>query len=265
MEAPLYTGMTTETERATDQRYHSAFRMEETQYHLLAEVEDRHWWHRTLRSAVVQALAATIEDGDRVLDVGCGTGGLLASLEAHYDAVGVDLSALALEYSASRGLTGLVRGTMLELPFPDDRFDAVVSIDSLTHASVESETAALEEHRRVLRPGGTLVVQVSAFEWLRGRHDDEVHQQRRYSRRQLRAALARAGFEELQYRYRLAFMPPLMIANNGLSRLKRDRTADIAVPSAWVNEVLHRAAGIDLRWGGRSPLGSSVFCVAKKR
>ncbi len=56
-----------------------------------------------------------------------------------------------------------------------------------------------------------------------------------------------------------------MVVNNLWARLRRttDRT-DIALPSPAVNHLLHAAAWADLRLGSLSPIGSSVFCVARR-
>ncbi len=237
------------------------------QFHLLAQVEDRHWWHRVLRRAVTRALTE-FRDGHHlsVLDVGCGTGGLASELAGDHRVFGLDLSTVALDYARGRGLTRLVRGTMEALPFPDGFFDVLTSIDSITVGSVASDHAALREHARVLRPGGLLILQVSAFRWLRGNHDVETHLQRRYTKAEVRELLEDAGLRVLSERYRLSFLPPLMLANNWIVGSLRNREArpDMEIPFALGNQLLHGVARLDLALGSWSPMGSSVFCVAEK-
>ncbi|MEM7586630.1 MAG: class I SAM-dependent methyltransferase [Acidobacteriota bacterium] len=248
--------------------------MEEAQYHLLARVEAEHWWHRTLRQAVGEALdqhAATSQRRLELLDIGCGTGGLLQELAERHQVVGVDRSPLAVGYARQRGLPRIATGSVEALPFASERFDAAVSIDVLSHRSIGSELYALGEISRILRPGGVLVLQLSAFEWLRGEHDREVHQERRYRRGQVVAMLGGAGFTTLEARYRLAFLPPLMVLNNLSTKLSSrdtegavEREPDLALPSPALNRLLLTAARIDLSIGGWLPVGSSVFCVARK-
>ncbi|MEM7354737.1 MAG: class I SAM-dependent methyltransferase, partial [Acidobacteriota bacterium] len=160
--------------------------MQAIQYHLLAQVEEQHWWHRTLRRAVAEMLAK-FGDGRRLamLDAGCGTGGLLAALRDRHSVYGLDFSSLALSYSKTRGLDRLAGGRVDRMPFGEASFDAVVSVDVLSHRSIPSDYAAVCEIQRVLRPGGLFVLQLSAFERLRGAHDESVHQARRYTRRQV--------------------------------------------------------------------------------
>ncbi|NLU78252.1 methyltransferase domain-containing protein [Micromonospora sp. HNM0581] len=103
--------------------------------------------------------------GDRVLDIGCGTGGPTRRI-AHRtgaEADGISLSGRqvdrANELAAEEGLDRRVRFTRADatdLPFPDDSFDAALALEVLVH--VPDKTAALIEAHRVLRPGGRLVL-----------------------------------------------------------------------------------------------------------
>lgn len=97
----------------------------------------------------------------RGLDVGCGTGALASRLvEAGYAMTGVDASPgmLAVLRERAPAVRGLVAsGT--SLPFPDDRFDLVLSVAALHHvAEPEAVRRSLGEMVRVARPGGRIVV-----------------------------------------------------------------------------------------------------------
>ncbi len=96
--------------------------------------------------------------GREVLEVGCGTGLILRRLSAFAArAVGVDLSPGMLERAKARGLE-VVEGSATELPFADGSFDVAVSFKTLPH--VPDLRRALAEMARVVRPGGTLVVEL---------------------------------------------------------------------------------------------------------
>ena len=100
--------------------------------------------------------------GLEVLDVGCGSGPLTEALRARGAVVsGFDLSPAMVELA--RGRLGedadlRVADLAAPLPYPDERFDLVVS--SLTLHYVEDWASALAELRRVLRPGGRLTVSI---------------------------------------------------------------------------------------------------------
>jgi demethylmenaquinone methyltransferase/2-methoxy-6-polyprenyl-1,4-benzoquinol methylase len=113
--------------------------------------QDRRW-----RRATRAALA--LQPGERVLDVGAGTGVSTAELAVSGAyAVGVDLSIGMLQAGRrARPRVPLLAGDALRLPFPDATFDAVTISFALRNV-VDTE-AALREMARVTRPGGRLVV-----------------------------------------------------------------------------------------------------------
>lgn len=116
-------------------------------------------------------------DAHTVLDVGCGDGTLARYLcRPDRRVVGLDLdgSAFPLE---SDGVT-YVQGSAEALPIADDTVDAVVLVMVLHQVD---ECRALAEIRRVLRPGGTLVLlgygsSTTPYDWLRVASDLLVHQ-----------------------------------------------------------------------------------------
>ncbi|HEY8694239.1 MAG TPA: methyltransferase domain-containing protein, partial [Chloroflexota bacterium] len=68
------------------------------------EIERSHWWFAGRRAVILAALRQHLQPGSRVLDFGCGAGGLTAELARHYEVVGVDFSAPAVAVAKRRGL-----------------------------------------------------------------------------------------------------------------------------------------------------------------
>lgn len=120
------------------------------------------------RRATFQALiaAAGVQPGQGVLDVGCGTGYFARLLARAVGpeglVVGIDPSPEMISYASRKaGRPSNCRfqvGTAESLDFPAERFDVVVSSLMLHHLPEELRVPALREMRRVLRPGGRLLV-----------------------------------------------------------------------------------------------------------
>jgi SAM-dependent methyltransferase len=232
-------------------------------------VEDRHWWYVGVRREVETWLGRLQPRRGRpvrILDAGCGTGGLLANVRAEAWKVGIEISTEGIRLARSRGFA-LVRGSVSALPFADSSFDAVVSIDVLCHSGVE-EGQAVEEAARVLRPGGLFLAQVPAFDFLRGSHDAAVWTKRRYRRAEVGRLLSGAGLAVRRSSYRNALLFPLAAVLRLLGRrrrISRDRArSDVRpVPHA-VNALLSGVLTLERRFRGSFPFGLSVFGVAEK-
>ena len=92
----------------------------------------------------------------RVLDVGCGSGVLLARMQSlGWETMGVDVDPGAIEAAKARGVPARV-GSLKEQGFPENHFDAVHSAHVIEH--VHDPMEMLQECFRVLKPGGTLVI-----------------------------------------------------------------------------------------------------------
>lgn len=141
-------------------------RVAEAYYAMTDDVVDhrRDRFLRHIAGAVVrgEALAEALPRTGLTLEIGCGTGGLLvAAARSGRGVVGVDIASrwlvVARRRLADHGLSvPLVAADATRLPWPDETFDAVAADSILEH--LDDPAAALREWRRVLKPGGSLVV-----------------------------------------------------------------------------------------------------------
>ena len=150
--------------------------------------------------------------GERILDVGCGTGALQKQLGD--GVVGVDLSEGMLGHAGgARAAADVTR-----LPFADHTFDVVASISSLHYWG--DPVGALKEIRRVLRPSGRLVLTDWCDDYLACRICDRVLRighsggyVRAYGARELRRLIARAGYATVAVeKYKIGWLWGLMTA-----------------------------------------------------
>lgn len=243
--------------------------MEPSAYETLYLLEDTHWWcvgMRQIAWVLLDALPLS-PAATKVLDLGCGTGGFLQELQGRWPAAGIDLAEVALRYCQARGLGGLVQASADHLPFPDGTFGLVTCMDVLYHRAVEDERAALREMRRVLVPGGWLLVRVPAYRWLFSRHDLAEHGARRYTARVLQTLLEATGFAVRRLTYANALLFPLAAARRLLSReAGGEPRCDLRPAPSALNRLLLGVLQLEARWlhRGTFPFGLSVLALAQK-
>lgn len=95
-----------------------------------------------------------------VIDIGCGTGPLVAEfVRLGVTATGIDSSPGALEAARRRApMATFHLGSVVSIPLPDASMDAATLIETVEHLDDDILTGALAEARRVLRPGGSLLI-----------------------------------------------------------------------------------------------------------
>ncbi len=244
--------------------------MQADEYRKLAEVEDRMWYFRALNRRVAHFLArgGVAASGDaRLLDAGCGTGGLLRDLRAAFPRArltGLDFSPRACALARARTDAEVVEGSVTALPFAAASFDAVVSADVV--CQVEDGAAALREFARVVRPGGLVLVNVPAYRWLWSYHDDTCETRHRYTRPELAALVAGAGLAVEFASYANLPALPLIWARRKLAP-PAAATSDVRLYPAPVEAMFAAMAALEFAWmraGVASPAGSSVFVVGRR-
>ena len=250
--------------------------MKPQDYEYLYQLEEDFWWFAGMREISASLLNPILSrDADlRILDAGCGTGGMLSWLQRYSDSrevTGIDFSATGLQFCQRRGLRELARGSIAELPFSDSTFDLVTSFDVLQHLFDQEDFRAIAEFARVLRPGGIAFVRVAAYQWLRSGHDDAIAVQRRYSLPQLSAAMRDAGFRIRRATYANTLLFPVAAVKRLLFS-----PAGAAHPESevkpwpqgltWIDGLLRLPLKIEARAlkGIDLPFGVSAICIGEK-
>jgi len=144
-----------------------------------------------------------IDEGDyeRILDVGCGSGYLTRHLRMRgHSVAGLERERESLDVGMTYSDRGVfVRADARDAPFMDASFDCLVLADVYEH--LERPEPLLDECRRLLVPGGHLLISVPAFRFLYGPHDEHNDHLDRYTASRLTNQLAQAGFASLRTRY----------------------------------------------------------------
>lgn len=192
-------------------------------YVKLASDYDRRWPGYVATSTEETLRRMELRPEDRLLDIGCGTGALLAAVrrrEPRVQVTGIDLVPAMLSVARRRagGHSRLAAADAEQLPFPAGSFDVVVSASSFHHWS--RPEAGLEEIARVLGQGGRLVLTDWCGDFLACRVMDLVLKvldpayQRAYQGAECIRLLAENGFDlESFARYKADWLWGLMTAS----------------------------------------------------
>ncbi|HEU4538974.1 MAG TPA: class I SAM-dependent methyltransferase [Polyangiaceae bacterium] len=242
--------------------------MEPSYYATFHRVQERHWWYaarRTILKGVLEELHDRGLPPGSLYDLGCGVGANLPVLERFGPTVGVDTSENAVAFCKGRGHDNVAHADLNRLDgFADGSGSVVVLADVIEH--LDDESPCLRAARRLLAPGGALVVTVPAFSFLWGPSDEVAQHRRRYTEASLRAAIEPLfRVERTTYFNTLLFAP--IAAGRLLERvLKRPGTETAEVPSPAVNLALRSvfAAEAPLVRKLHLPFGVSLLCVARK-
>jgi len=203
----------------------------------------------------------------RILDAGCGTGRLGTLLKTFGDVKGIDISSKAISFAKKRGLAA-TRGSVERIPYKNNAFDVIVSVDVLYHKAVRDDARALSEFHRVLKPGGLVFLRLPAVSWLRRRHDAYVGTGRRYDKRELMQKLRCAGFSVRNVSYIHGILLALALCVYMMEKLFPARTTSSNITSMppWIHDmmrILLRFERVITRCV-ELPLGLGLVAVAEK-
>ncbi len=242
--------------------------MRQDLYAELFNVENNHWWHIHKRAIVHDFIERLVEPG-KVLDIGAGTGKILSELkDKGWQIMGIDGEKEAVKWSKKRGVKIMQACLEKKLPFKENSFDLVLSLDVLEHLGKDSN--ALKEINRVLKPKGIALITVPAYHWLFNYWDKMLGHKRRYSTQSLKKIINLKGFRIEHLGYFSMFIFPLALLVRFFKKLLgKTQTSDfqttplslVSTPVIKLFNYLERflITLINL------PFGLSVICVIRKK
>jgi SAM-dependent methyltransferase len=214
------------------------------QFQLHADIEERHWWfvgrRRILRRLIDEALAA--ESGATIIDVGCGTGGNVASLADRYECVGIDTSSEAVDFARQRfdGVRFLAGRAPDDLDEFLSRAKLFLMTDVLEH--VADDYAMFSKLLAAARPGSYFLLTVPADESLWSEHDESFGHYRRYDRARFEGVWSGLPVKPMLVSYFNSRLLPVIRAIRAWNRRRRHASGragtDFWMPNRLANGFL---------------------------
>jgi SAM-dependent methyltransferase len=248
--------------------------LEAHEYQTLFEMESSYWWFKGLHSILLDTFRALPIAADaRILDAGCGTGQNLSNInrEISPNTFGFDISSEAAKFWKNRNLERTCIASINQIPFADESFDAVVSVDVLECCEVD-DNKAYAELWRVTKPQGHIILVAPAYEWLMSpEHHKAVGANRRYSRPRLRELLSQKPAEILRITHLFASLFPAIASYRLTKKLSKPRLngpprSELKPMPPMLNSLLFNIIDQERRVLRRTdlPFGSSILAVCRK-
>lgn len=243
--------------------------MEDTEYKKMYDVEDSHWWYVGLHELILYFVGIErIKRGSlEILDAGCGTGRLCQLMKEYGDIRGCDISNLALELCAKRKISVFPADLNL-IDLGTERYDVITSVDVLYHKWIQDDAEILIKFHRALKPGGILIINLPAYNFLKSRHDLAVHTRERYIKSVMMENLKETGFAVEKATYRIGFLFPAIALYRFMQHSDKDKpVSDVHMPPKLINSALlalNRMENLFIKKISSIPFGTSLFLVARK-
>jgi SAM-dependent methyltransferase len=236
----------------------------------LGEVEESHFWFEARNKLLQWALRHYFPKAQTFLEVGCGTGFVLAGMRRRYPwlhTTGADVFTEGLRIAQSRAReVEFVQMDARQMPF-DAEFDVVGAFDTLEH--IDEDEQVLAQLFRSCRPGGGMMLTVPQHPFLWSAADEYAYHKRRYTRRELIAKICKSGFDLVRVTSFVSLLLPAML----VSRLRRrkvdthfDNLAEFRIRPG-LNRVLKEVLLFEERlisMGISLPAGGSLLAIARR-
>jgi len=237
----------------------------------LARLEARNFWFRARNRLIVWALGRFFSGARSFLEIGCGTGFVLAGIaeaRAGLRLAGSEVHTAGLGFAAKRVPAALLmQMDARRIPF-DGEFDVIGAFDVIEH--IADDGAVLRGMHRAATAGGGVLLTVPQHPFLWSEFDVRAQHARRYTASDLRAKVTAAGFDIVKMTSFVSLLLPLMLASRLTQRAPQedyDPLAELRI-SGWVSGILESVLSAEralIRLGASFPAGGSLLVVARKR
>jgi len=239
-------------------------------FNKLAVVEEKNWWFCSRNKLIIWALRHYFPRSKNFLEVGCGTGFILAGIQRAFPGLslsGGELFAKGLATAAHRlPYASLFQMDSRRIPF-EEEFDVVGAFDMLEH--IQDDQAALFEIFKAVKRGGGILLTVPQHPFLWSEWDQWSFHKRRYTRGEIIRKVEKAGFRVAGCTSFVSILFPLMLLDRR-GRSNKSEGFDVFKKfefSSSLNHALSKIMSAEtfmIRMGLSLPLGGSLLLAGRK-
>jgi SAM-dependent methyltransferase len=249
----------------------------EEEFRMMFEAEEKLWWYRVLHEKILAEIQTKFGQNKdiTILDIGCGTGGLLTFLRTNQYAhiQGIDYSDYSIHFSKSRNLNVQKMSIDdLNTRFQNQQFDVIICNDVFYCLDKSQIINALQNISNLLKPNGIFLSNNNAFPIFYGTHDIAVGGKWRFTLTDFQGFLAKSPLKIHSHSYWTWLLSPLVLTIRLSQQLQlklglidtQKLVSDVSVPSHWLNECFYKIVKMEEKMLKRGFFGSSLFLTAKK-
>lgn len=247
------------------------------EYRMMYQAEEKLWWYRILHEKVLKEIQIKYQENKqiKILDAGCGTGGLMSFLinSGYNDIQGFDYSADAVSFCKERNLNvQQIDITNFENVFVKENFDIIINNDVVYQFDSLTITNIFQTFQSILKSDGIIITNNNAFNIFYGTHDIAVGGKQRFTLSDFEKIFSSLQLKIAYYSYWSLLLSPLilLVRLSQQAQLKlnlidiKNIKSDVSVPSNFVNNFFYQVVKFEESIFRKCIFGSSLFMVLKK-
>lgn len=242
------------------------------EFKMMYEAEEKLWWYRILHEKILAEIEVkfTSKKDISILDIGCGTGGLLSFLrQNHYiNLQGIDYSDNSIHFSKLRNLkVKKVNIVNIDIMFQHQQFDVIICNDVFYCLDKAQIVKALQNVEALLKPNGIFLSNNNAFNIFYGTHDIAVGGKWRFTRKDFQEFTAKTSLKVQYYSYWTWVLSPLVLAIRISQQIQlklglidtSKLVSDVSVPPDFLNKMFYKIVKLEEKILKKGFFGSSLF------
>jgi len=185
--------------------------MDELAYKQFMKLEKNHWWFNGRRRVIFHLLKQYLPKSDdlKIMDVGCGYGGMLPGLSELGNVMGMEVDLDSAKSCKERGFHRICIGSGYTMPLKSRSLDIITLFDVIEH--IEDDEKVVKQCASALKTGGRIMITVPAYQFLFANNDRIARHMRRYTLSRLKKIVKSAGLEVVKGTYYNVLLFPIIL------------------------------------------------------